>query len=167
MTRHESRRPSPKVTGPSVPEANLRKSQIVRPGVTSAVEQDRQTHDRMFIFADSHTKNILMKCVSVLSSMSTGRIPIEWKANQTNRSLISVDQVVRVKIIRYAPRSSTPQSKSLSEIRRVKLAAEVVLVGVTASSNIYFSSWLMFEVRILAKIQVGVGKREPGQVGGK
>jgi hypothetical protein len=27
MTRHESRRPSPKVTGPSVPDANLRKGQ--------------------------------------------------------------------------------------------------------------------------------------------
>jgi hypothetical protein len=29
MTRHESRRPSPKVTGPSVPDANLRKSQSI------------------------------------------------------------------------------------------------------------------------------------------
>jgi hypothetical protein len=76
MTRHESRRPSPKVTGPSVPEAKLRKSQSVRPRVPTN-QGKRHTHDKMFILAESHTKNILMKYVSVLSSTATGRIPIK------------------------------------------------------------------------------------------
>jgi hypothetical protein len=33
MTKHESRTPSPNITGPSVPEANLRKNQRVGPGM--------------------------------------------------------------------------------------------------------------------------------------
>jgi hypothetical protein len=92
----------------------------------------------MFIFADNHTKKILMKCVSVLSSTSTGWIPIKW-------------QIVRVGFaasrgtffnqgrpgfevnMQYAPRVSTPQSKSFSEIVCVKLVAEVVQVVGSAS----------------------------------
>ena len=36
----------------------------------------KSTNDDMFRVADNHRKNILMKCVSVLSSTATGRIPI-------------------------------------------------------------------------------------------
>ena len=76
MTRHESRRPSPKVTGPNEPDAKLRKrAKSYVP--TYEKHQGKGTHGSMFIFADNHTKNILMKCVSVLSSMLTGWIPIK------------------------------------------------------------------------------------------
>ena len=45
---------------------------------TSAIKVERKhTHDAMFIVAENNTKNILMKCVSALSSTATGRIPIE------------------------------------------------------------------------------------------
>ena len=79
ITRHESRRPSPKDTGPSVPAENLRikikPSLIIR--LTDAIKGKRgRTHDRIFVFADSHMKNILTKCVSVLSSTATGWIPV-------------------------------------------------------------------------------------------
>src|SRR6266481_10088906 len=43
ITRHESRRPSPKVTGPRVPEANLRKSQIVDPGLPERSSKTQRT----------------------------------------------------------------------------------------------------------------------------
>jgi hypothetical protein len=79
MTRHKSRRPSPKDTGPSVPAENLRikikPSLIV--SLTDAIKgKCGHTHDSIFVFADSHMKNILMKCVSVLSSTATGWIPV-------------------------------------------------------------------------------------------
>src|SRR6266403_4464664 len=69
ITRHESRRPSPKVTGPRVPEANLRRSQSVgpKPGYERNYKVKKHTHDRMFVFPDNHRRNIFMKCVSVLS----------------------------------------------------------------------------------------------------
>jgi hypothetical protein len=76
MTRHESRRPSPKVTGPNEPDANLRKRSNHWSRPTRANKR-KDTHGSMFIFADNHTKNILTKCVSVLSSTSTGWIPIK------------------------------------------------------------------------------------------
>ena len=95
-------------------------------------QEKRKTHVRMLIFADSHTKNILMKCVSVLSSTATGRIPIK---QQTGESF-SVQGLGSEIEIQYAPRSSTPQARSFSERKRVTLAAEVVQVaygrGVTA-----------------------------------
>jgi hypothetical protein len=73
MTRHESRRPSPKVTGPNDPDAKLRK-RVTSSRLTRAIRR-KDTHGSMFIFADNHTKNILMKCDSVLSLTSTGWIP--------------------------------------------------------------------------------------------
>ena len=103
----------------------------------------------MFVFADSHIKNILMNCVSVLSSMATGWIPIKWQEGESNRALISIDKVSEVEI-RCAPRSSTPQAKSFSERKRVTHKIEEVRVGVTKSSNEFFSSKLFAEVRMLA-----------------
>jgi hypothetical protein len=78
ITRHESRRPNPKVTGPRLPEANLQyeEAKLWVPGHLRHQGKGQETYERMFVFADTHTKNILIKCVSVLSSTATGRIPI-------------------------------------------------------------------------------------------
>ena len=78
--------------------------------------------------------------------------------------------------IRYAPRSSTPQYKSFSEIKRATLAAEVlVLVGFPTSSNESFSSELLVDSSILAGYSESilyyrrrrVERREPSGFGGK
>jgi hypothetical protein len=112
MTRHESRRPSPKVTGPSVPDANLRKRAKSRAGLRTQL-RERNTHDKMFIFADIHMKNILMKCVSVLSSTATGWIPIKWQArecgsqNSAQRSLIRSIRL-RIRDMIRTPRLHSP-----------------------------------------------------------
>lgn len=45
MTRHESRRSSPKVTGPSVPDANLRKSQSLRAGERTQARERNARQD--------------------------------------------------------------------------------------------------------------------------
>jgi hypothetical protein len=114
----------------------------------------------MFIFADNHTKNILMKCVSVLSSMSTGWIPIKWQfvrvgfaVSRGNIRLIRVDQDSR-SICDYAPRVSTPHFRSFSEIEWVNLVAEVVQVGGSGSKFLnglkFFSRGLMVELLIFA-----------------
>ena len=144
MTRHESRRPSPNVTGPSIPEENLQKGQIESwgPARTSAIKGKRQTYVRMVVLADSHTKNILMKCFSVLSSTETGRIPIKLQTGE----IVFWSEVE----IRYAPRSSTPQAPSFSETNRVKLAAEVIQLRATESSNDFFSSKLFVGLCISA-----------------
>ncbi len=96
----------------------------------------------MFIFADNHTKNIFIKCDSVLSPTSTGWIPIKWKVVQVEFAAspgpFSNQDRQRFEVnIQYAPRVSTPQFKSFSEIARVKSVADVVQVGGTAfkSSN--------------------------------
>lgn len=78
ITRQESRRSSPKATGPNVPVENLR---AVKPNhgdqPASASQENRGTHDRMFVFAESQIKKILIKRVSVLSSTGTGLIPVK------------------------------------------------------------------------------------------
>ena len=76
ITRHESRRPSPKATGPNVPAENLRMAKS-RGSPYELSAGKRHTHDKMFAFAENHIKKILMKRVSVLSLAGTGRIPIE------------------------------------------------------------------------------------------
>jgi hypothetical protein len=76
-TRHESRRPSPKAAGPKVPVENLLTGSVSELEFAYVERAEQCTHDRMFEFAESHMKKILMKCVSVLSTMSTGRIPVE------------------------------------------------------------------------------------------
>jgi hypothetical protein len=83
IAKHDSLRLSAKVVGPRVPKANLRKKPnlVTRPVDTSETREER-THGTIVVFAESHKKNILTKCVSVLSSSSTG-----WMPNQrTNRS---------------------------------------------------------------------------------
>jgi hypothetical protein len=91
----------------------------------------------MFIFADNHTKNIFIKCVSVLSPTLTGWIPIKLKVVQVEfaafpRSFSNQDRP-RFKVnVQYAPRVSTPQLNNFSEITRVKSVAEAIQVGGTA-----------------------------------
>jgi hypothetical protein len=77
MMRHESRRPNPKAAGPKVPVENLQKRPRILASIYRLKLRKRQTHDRMFVLAENHKKKILMKLVSVLSSTSTGRIPIK------------------------------------------------------------------------------------------
>ena len=111
----------------------------------------------MFIFADNHTKNILMKCVSVLSSTSTGWIPIKWQIVRvgfavSRGTFFNQDRRGFEVNIQYAPRVSTPQPRSFSEIRLVKLGAEVVQVGVSASKfsneSSFFTSGIMLGLSI-------------------
>lgn len=110
----------------------------------------------MFVVADTHTKNILIKCVSVLSSTATGRIPIKCqeRANAVRsilqRAISDQGRPGSEVDIRYAPRSSTPQAKSFFERKRVTLAAEVVQVRVTESLNELFSTELFVELRIIS-----------------
>ena len=82
MTRHESRRPSPKAAGPNAPEENLRIGPNHSVRLTSVIQGKRHTHGRMFAFAENHTKKTLMKYVSVLSIASTGRIPIKLQVGE-------------------------------------------------------------------------------------
>lgn len=72
ITRQESRSPSPKTVGPSVPAENL--SDV---SVTSEYksESSRVTNESMLKFIENQTKNILLYCESVLRSGGTGRIP--------------------------------------------------------------------------------------------
>ena len=96
--------------------------------------------------------------------MSTGRIPIEL-ASESFSDQGRPDRKVK---IRYTPRSSTPQSNSFSEMKEVTLAIETVLVasvGVTTSSNKFFSSWLMVEPRKLAGSLVLRSMLEKGEEG--
>lgn len=150
MTRHESRRPSSKATGPSVPVANLPKCRHQRN------QGKRHTHDKMFVFADSHIKNILIKCVSVLSSTEMGWIPIKWRTSECGsryggeHSLIRIDQVSEVEI-RYAPRASTPQDKSFSERKRVALEAGA---GVRTCSNEFLSPELFVEPSLFSESSI-------------
>lgn len=74
MTKHESWRPRPKATGPNVPAENLRQKRSKFNQHLS--ERNNTTDDRMFVFADNHKKNILLNCISFLSSNATGWIPI-------------------------------------------------------------------------------------------
>jgi hypothetical protein len=70
ITRHESRSPSPKTAGPSVPAENL--------GDVLLLESSMRgpwTNERILKFIENQTKNILLYCVSVLCSGGTGRIP--------------------------------------------------------------------------------------------
>ena len=76
MTRHASRRPSPKATGPNVPVENLRQKRSELNDYCCNYVGKNGTHDIMFVFADSHIKNILLNCVSFLSSKATGWIPV-------------------------------------------------------------------------------------------
>ena len=74
ITRHESRRLSPKATGPNVPAENLR----IATSWSLAYQRKAgkwRTYDRMFVFAESHMKKIFMKRVSVFSLTGTGRMP--------------------------------------------------------------------------------------------
>jgi hypothetical protein len=49
MTRHESRRPSPKVTGPSVPDANLRKVTTVGLGLRAQLKEKEHARQDIHI----------------------------------------------------------------------------------------------------------------------
>ncbi len=108
ITRHESRRPSPKVTGPSVPAANLQNSQSLRPTLRTQLRK-RNTNDKMFVFADNHIKNILMKCVSVLSSTATGRIPIQWEAIECGSRYPVQRTLIRLIGFRFRDMIRTPR----------------------------------------------------------
>jgi hypothetical protein len=64
---------------------------VTRPVDTSEAK-GKHTHGTTVVFAETHKKKILTKCVSVLSSSSTG-----WMPNQrTNRSQ-KVDQISQEK----------------------------------------------------------------------
>ena len=52
MTRHESRRPSPKATGPNVPEAKLQKSHGVSPGLPA--QSRERSHARQDVRSRRH-----------------------------------------------------------------------------------------------------------------
>ena len=67
MVRHESRSPSPKIAGPSVPAENL----AITPSKLHYRRQ-RTTHVRIFTFNENQRKKILLNWVSVRSSTSTG-----------------------------------------------------------------------------------------------
>jgi hypothetical protein len=65
------------------------------------------TYDMMFILADNHRKNILMKCVSVLSSTATGRIPN--RVDRTKQSIIPESESTSGKLkIRYDTHPALP-----------------------------------------------------------
>jgi len=57
-------------------------------------EEKGHTHTKMFVFAENHKKNILMKCVSVLSSTGTGQMPIKQHANKRTKVRRSIPQDV-------------------------------------------------------------------------
>ena len=120
MTRHESRRPSPKATGPSVPVENLRTQSSVTDRLSDASDPgENGTDATMFVFTDTHIKNILIKCVSVLSSTATGWMPVQWQVpewdggHRTSRSLIRDDYVPSPKCDTY-PALLHPRSEAFS-----------------------------------------------------
>ena len=75
ITTQESRKSSPKATGPNVPVENLRTVKPNHGDQPTSACQERATHERMFVFAESQIKKILIKRVSVLSLAGTGLIP--------------------------------------------------------------------------------------------
>ena len=70
ITKQESRSPSSKTAGPSVPAEKLSNASVIK-----SQRKVVPTHERILKFIENQTKNILLYCVSVLCSGGTGRIP--------------------------------------------------------------------------------------------
>ena len=119
-TRHESRRPSPKDIGPSVPTENLRKrkaqgswfgSNSLRGKIREMEMEMGKTHVTMFAFAESHIKKSLMKCISVLSSTATGWIPVRWRAPERGFQLAIPRRVTLFRSGDHASDGQSSESK--------------------------------------------------------